>query len=109
MKRRPERRFWFQLALALGMSVREAQEKITSREFVEWMAFYRLEPWGEWRGDYQAGMVCSTVANIVRKKGSGRYKPSDFIPKFGESARKQQSAEHMKQLLFSFATAHNAR
>ena len=77
--RRPERRFWFRLALALGKTVKEAQEGMTSREFAEWAAYYDLEPFGERRADLRAGRICATFANVM---GGGKATPADFMPSF---------------------------
>jgi len=38
-----EKVFTFRLARDLGMTARELQERITVREFSEWMAFYWAE------------------------------------------------------------------
>ncbi|HEX9768441.1 MAG TPA: DUF4035 domain-containing protein [Kiloniellales bacterium] len=44
------------------------------------MAFSRLEPFGELRADYRAGIVASTFYNLLRgRKARGRG-PEDFMP-----------------------------
>jgi len=53
-----------------------------SRELAEWMAYYRIEPFGENRADYRAGVISSVLANINKKKGSKAFKPEDFVPQF---------------------------
>ena len=55
-----------------------------SREFTEWMGYYRLEPFGWQRADVHAGIVAATVANVNRdkKKHPKPYVPSDFIIEF---------------------------
>lgn len=49
----------------------------------EWMAYDTLDPISlGFRGDVQAGMVASTVANaVVRPKGNP-FEMKDFMPKF---------------------------
>jgi len=58
--------------------VRELENRISSLELAEWMAYSTLEPFGENRADYRAGLIASAVAN-----SSGNYKkallPTDFI------------------------------
>ena len=44
------------------------------------MAFYNLDPFGEVRGDLQAGIVASTIANANSGKGSKTFQPADFMP-----------------------------
>lgn len=47
------------------------------------MAYYELEPFGQERGDLQAAIVASTVANVNRDpKKSKPFKPADFLPNF---------------------------
>jgi len=62
--------------------VRELQCRMSSREFAEWAAFYRLEPFGEARGDLRAGIVAATMANTVRdpKQRSRPFTPQEFMP-----------------------------
>ena len=55
---------------------------ISSDELLEWAAFYQINPFGPARGDVQAGIVASTMANIHARKGHS-FKPSDFLPTFG--------------------------
>lgn len=71
------------------------------------MAEYRLEPFGDERGDINAAMICTLVANAMKGKGGKTYKLSDFIPEFGK-ARKQQSLESMAAAMNVFANMHNA-
>lgn len=58
--------------------------RVTSRELTEWMAAYRLEPWGERRADLQAAIVAQAVVNMLRDPRKG--KPAtvgQFMPRFG--------------------------
>lgn len=57
---------------------------MSSREFVEWMAFYQIEPFGEERADLRAGVIASTIANANRdpKTRSKPFTPSEFMPTF---------------------------
>ncbi len=74
------------------MSVRRAQREIDSREFSEWQAYYRLEPFGYDRHDLNNGILCSLVANALGGKKSKSYKPEDFMPKF-DRKRKQTDTD----------------
>lgn len=73
---------WFRLAALWGCTVREAQRRCDAREFNEWLAYYRLEPWGEERDDLRSGIVASVIANCFRGKGQKAFKPKDFMPRF---------------------------
>jgi len=95
---RPGRKFYFFLALSLGMTVRQLLQSIDSHELSEWHAYYEIEHFGEtW---YQTGMIASTVANSVRdpKKKKKPYSPSDFMP-IVSSNEEQDNTE--KMLMFA--------
>ena len=70
----------FRLALALGLPVREMLSRMGSDELTEWMAYYQLEPFGDYRADYRSGVVASTLANVHRSKDANPFKPEDFMP-----------------------------
>ena len=71
--------FQYRLALALGKTRAELLATLTSSELSAWMAFSRIEPIGYARGDLQAAIIASTVANVNRKKPLGL---KDFMPDF---------------------------
>ena len=66
------------------MSVAEAQDRISAREFAEWIAYGTVEPFGEERADLRAGIIASTVANANSRK---KFQASDFMPKFRPRAQ----------------------
>jgi hypothetical protein len=54
-----------------------------ARIWAEWIAYYNLEPWGEERADWRAGMVAATIANAHRDpKKHAPFRPADFMPRF---------------------------
>jgi hypothetical protein len=61
------------------MTVREAQERIDSREFAEWIAYDRMDPIGQDRADLRAALVSATVARSI---GGGKAEINDFMLKF---------------------------
>jgi hypothetical protein len=78
---RPARRFALRLALALGQPDVDAMlGGLSAAQLHEWMAFYRLEPWGFWEENKRTAVLASTTANT-----SGNVKrlvaPADFMPK----------------------------
>jgi hypothetical protein len=46
----------FRLAQSLGMTVAELEQRLTFSEFLEWCAFYSIEPWGSEQDDLRAGL-----------------------------------------------------
>ena len=60
-----------------------------SDELTEWMAYYQLEPFGDYRADYRSGVVASTFANAHRTKDANPFRPEDFMP-FLEKKKPQE-------------------
>ncbi|KKL07299.1 hypothetical protein LCGC14_2587410 [marine sediment metagenome] len=87
------------IARTIGCSVKQAQREVDSREYAEWVAEYRIEPWGEIRSDLRAGIIASATLAPYCKKGQ-EPKPIDFMPKFDKQARTRprQSEAEMKAI-----------
>ena len=43
------------------------KQRMPYAEFIQWLAVYRLSPFGDERADLRAGIVASTVANCHAK------------------------------------------
>ena len=82
----------FRMALALGMTVAELGQRMSSTELSEWALYFELEPPGgddEWR----AGMLASTIANVNRDpdKRKKPFEPNDFMrPAFIPDALREE-------------------
>lgn len=96
---------WMNLALAWGCPVREAQTRCTHAEFLEWCAFYSIQPWGEERADLRIAQLCSIVANVAKGKKGRPFKPSEFMPRFGPA---RQNAKAGFAALTQAMKVHNA-
>lgn len=66
------------------MTVEELQARMTSREFAEWLAYYRIYPFGNEREDQRAGAIASAIVNVHRKKGSKPLGWQKFFPPYSE-------------------------
>jgi hypothetical protein len=64
------------------MTVRQLLDVMDNDEMIAWMAYERIEPFGEERADLRAGINTATLININTKRGSKTVKPSDVIPRF---------------------------
>jgi hypothetical protein len=103
------KKFYHRLAIALGMTVRELLQRMDSRELVDWIAYWQLEPWGEERADLRAGIVASAATNVWVKKGK-RTKPQDFVPRYGpEPGTPTQPQSEMVRIFKQAASAFNKR
>lgn len=84
----------------MGMPVSELLQRVSSAELTEWIAFYKLEPWGTERDDWRAALVAATTANY-----SGKVKKplqaTDFMPPpvLTEQQRIEQSIANMRATL----------
>ncbi len=59
-----------------------ANPGMSSWEFVYWIAYNNLDPFGNDREDLRMGILASSAVNVHLK--NGRTRPSDFIPEFGK-------------------------
>lgn len=79
-------------------------EVMGSTEFINWQAYYKIDPFGNARRDLRAGLQTAPIINLLAKKGSRRVKPSDFLMKFSKFAKKKrQSPNVMKAILQAVA------
>ena len=78
----------------------ELLSEISSRELSEWMAYERLEPFGEKRADLRSAIVASTVANTARdeKKRRRPYTPEEFMPAFQAEDEEEAIEPWQRQL-----------
>lgn len=51
---------------------------MSAREFSEWLAYWKLEPWGSWRDNWHSANLTALLFNIHRGKRSA-MKPKDFM------------------------------
>ena len=70
-------------------------ERIDSVTLAEYMALEFIDPHGPIRGDIQAGIVASTIANVNRGKGSRAFTVEDFLP-FKNDDKKTMSEDEMR-------------
>jgi hypothetical protein len=71
--------------------------EMTSSQLSEWMAYSKVEPFGEDRDDLRMGIVASTVANANRGKGKKPFKPQDFMPTFEVESEEEAAARLIAQ------------
>lgn len=60
-------------------------------EFVEWLAFYEVEPFGETRGDLHNAALAAVIVNANRGKKGKAAKVSQFLVDWWKDASKSQS------------------
>ena len=72
---------------------------MSSRQLAEWMAYDRLEPFGELRADYRNGLLIATILAIMGKEAD----PQQFMllpDKLGNTStqRKHGSVAQFEQM-----------
>jgi len=77
-------------------------------EFLNWIAYFELEPFGEERADLRSGVIAATIANVYRdpKKQKKAFEPADFMPKF-EQPKQETDWRVMRERLRMAAAAAN--
>ena len=77
----------------MGRTVAELLASIEMDELLDWMAYERLEPFGEERADVRSAIHTATLINVHRGQHSRPVTPSDVMPRFDEAYVPQKSAE----------------
>jgi hypothetical protein len=81
---------WFRLASHLKMTVKQAQQQISSIEFTYWIAY--LSDHGlDQEGWEQTAMLCSVTANSQ----GANTRPQDFLPVRKEEEKENQTPQQM--------------
>lgn len=81
----------FRLALALGRTVSELEATMPSSEMTEWLAYYKLEPFGQERDNWHAALIASILANINRRKNAPATPISEFMYKDRDSRKQAET------------------
>ncbi|NBT49947.1 MAG: DUF4035 domain-containing protein [Marivivens sp.] len=72
---------------------------MSSSDVAEAMAYCSIEPFGEWREDYRAALICSVLANIHSGTKSKKFSAKDFMPEFGKVQEDKQLVNDIKEAL----------
>jgi len=73
------------LALALGQPNPDAMlAQLRPHHLAEWLAFYRMEPWGDQRADIRAALQTMQLvsASGAKRTGGGYFELADFLLDF---------------------------
>jgi hypothetical protein len=68
------------LALRLGRTLHELRSTLTASELKMWIAYDRMSPIGDWRGDVQAAQISAAAFNAQ----GGKANMADLLLKWGE-------------------------
>ena len=73
----------------MGRTVHELRQTLTASELKMWIAYDRLSPIGDWRGDVQAAQVATAAINAQ----GGKLGINDVLLKWGQSAEEGEISE----------------
>lgn len=69
------------LALRMGRTLHELRNSLTASELKMWIAYDRLSPVGDWRGDVQAAQVSTAILNAQ----GGKATINDMLLKWSQT------------------------
>ena len=74
----------------------EMMRRMSSEEFMEWLAYDRIQPLPD--GYWEAALIASTIANSMSKK---KHKLESFLPRKAKVVEKPQTGPQMLSIVES--------
>lgn len=78
--------------------------EMSCRQYQEWKEFYKIDPWGEQRGDMQNALLMWWIAVVQCGKKNVQSKPEDFMLFPDGGPPEPQSVIDMISMARGFAT-----
>ena len=82
--------------MALGCTIQELLTRMSATEYLQWKAYYYLEPFGFERDDYHAALIAQTTANFA-----GRVKRPIALREFMLQKPEPEIDDEMSQALLN--------
>ena len=82
-----------------GHTIEELNRTMAVGEFLDWMAYFSLEPFGDDRHDWHYARLLAQHANMNRKKGKAVISTEKFLLKFRRG--QGQTPDQMKSVLYA--------
>lgn len=86
-------------------TVAELEERLGSDEFIEWVAYSKIEPWGEAYDDANHAWTRSVISNVNRQKGQKAAKPKDFLLQRRTKQFKEMTTDELRSSLNAWVAA----
>jgi hypothetical protein len=100
------RRALHRLALALGCTVAELGERMSSTELNDWLAYGAVEPFGEEQADRRAALVCAALVAVNTPKGkTPKPDAAGFLAMLRPTEKPKQTPEQLKAAFAARARA----
>ena len=81
------------LALRLGRTLHELRSILTASELKMWIAYDRMSPIGDWRGDVQAAQISAAAFNAQ----GGKANMADLLLKWGSEGDGGEEAAELEE------------
>lgn len=78
------------------MPVGAMLRSMSGREFVEWMAFYQLEPWGEERADLRQAFTTKMLYDVNRDPKKSKDLPVTTWMPYTEQPEREHNPEQLR-------------
>jgi len=89
--------FAHRLAIALGVAdVSGLLDSLPQRAWLDWIAYFEKEPWGEARADTRAAITSALLFNLNRGRGQPARPVSEFMAH--RPSRADATGEHLAAL-----------
>lgn len=79
--------------------MKDLKSSMDSREFAEWIEFYKIHPFGETRADFRNAMVCALLANANRDPKSQPVEMEAFMVDFTKQKNKMTDSQISNKVL----------
>lgn len=68
------------------------RHEVDDRDLALYMAYDRIDPFGEMRADLRSGIIASVIASV---HGVKKSKPADFMLDFDEPEKKEKTPDQL--------------
>ena len=87
------------MALRLGCTVAELNERLSPDELMHWMAFNKISPIGDDRNEYMLAQIAAVNVSLQSKRGR---KITEFIPQWYTSPDQMKGKKMKDAFLAAF-------
>lgn len=85
------------------MTVSELEQRMSSRELIEWQAYAELEPFGDMRADLRMGIQTAALVRVwADPKKAKAITPATFMPQFEQAKPAPAAPKTPEQLRARF-------
>lgn len=92
------------MAVKLGrVNVDAMLRELTAKQFMEWEAYARMEPFNELRDDFRAARICEVIWNVAVASKEHQRPIQDFLLKWKQVAEVNKKQTWEDKLAIAYA------